>query len=78
MILGLSPEASWVPFQNLIKRLARVKTRRYEINGLDYRVAFNFVRHVGSTTVDVLVKFQSDWKVLNTNLAASNLREIVQ
>ena len=33
-------------------------------------------RHLGSAAADVPVKFQSDWKSLNPNLAASRLHEI--
>ena len=35
-----------------------------------------FNRHLGSTAVKMPVKFQSDWKSWNPNLAVSRLREI--
>ena len=41
-------------------------------------IALKFDRHLGSTAVDVAVKFQSDQAILNTNLAASRLCEILQ
>ena len=42
------------------------------------RVALKFDRHIGSTAVEVPVKFQSDRTILNTNLAASRLYEILR
>ena len=37
-----------------------------------------FDRHIGSTAAEVPVKFQSDQTILNTNLAASRLYEILR
>ena len=37
-----------------------------------------FDRHISSSTADVPVKFQSDWTILNTNLAASRLCKILE
>ena len=37
-----------------------------------------FDRHIGSTAAEVPVKFQSDRTILNTNLAASRLYEILR
>ena len=37
-----------------------------------------FDRHIGSNAVEVPVKFQSDRTILNTNLAASRLYEILR
>ena len=41
------------------------------------RLAMQFDRHLSSGAAEVPVKFQSDWKSLNPNLAASILREIL-
>ena len=37
-----------------------------------------FERHIGSTAAEVPVKFHSDRKILNTNLAASRLYMILR
>ena len=37
-----------------------------------------FDRHIGSNAAEVPVKFQSDRAILNTNLAASRLYEILR
>ena len=37
------------------------------------RIALKFDRHLGSSVAEVPAKFQSDWKSLNPNLAASRL-----
>ena len=37
-----------------------------------------FGRQFGSVAAEVPVKFQSDWKSLNPNLAASRLHEILR
>ena len=55
-----------------------VKSRIYEIGSLNYRIAMKFDRHLGNTAAEVTVKFQSDRTILNTNLAASRLREILK
>ena len=39
---------------------------------------WNFDRHLGSSAAEVPAKFQSDWKSLNPNLAASRLHEILR
>ena len=49
-----------------------------EIGSLNYRNALKFDRHLGSTAATALVKFQNDRPVLNTNLVASRLCEILQ
>ena len=41
-------------------------------------IALKFDRHIGSTAAEVPVKFQSDRTILNTNLAASRLYEILR
>ena len=41
-------------------------------------IALKFDRHFGSTATEVPVKFQSDWKSLNPNLAASRLHELLR
>ena len=55
-----------------------VKSRSSEIGGLNCRIALKFDRHFGSCTAEVPVKFQSNRTILNTNLAASILCEILQ
>ena len=44
-----------------------MKSRNREIVGLDYGIALKFNRHLGSTAVEVPVKFQSDRTIINTN-----------
>ena len=55
-----------------------VKYRSREIGSLNYHIALEFDRHVGSTAAEVPVKFQGDRTILNTNLAASRIYEILQ
>ena len=55
-----------------------VKSRSHEIECYNSRIALKFDRHLGSSAVDVPVKFQSDWQSPNPNLAASRLHEILQ
>ena len=55
-----------------------VKSRRREIRCQNDRIALTFDRHLGNGAAEVLVKFQSDWKILNENLAASRLHKIVR
>ena len=45
---------------------------------LNCRIALEIDRHIGSTAAEVPVKFQSDRTILNTNLAASRLYEILR
>ena len=52
------------------------KSRSREIGCYDYRTALKFDRHLGSAAAEGPVKFQSDWKSLNPNLAISSLHEI--
>ena len=54
------------------------KSRSHENGILNCRIALKFDRHIGSTTAEVPVKFQSDRKILHTNLAASRLYEILR
>ena len=42
------------------------------------RFALKFDRHLGSVAAEVPVKFQSNWKSLNLNLATSRLHEILR
>ena len=67
------------PFQYPIRRLA-VKSREVSkpIGNLDYRIAMKFDRHIGSNAAEVPVKFQSDQTIINANLAASRLCEILR
>ena len=60
-----------------IRKIA-IKSRSYEIGTLNCRIALKFDRHIGSNAAEVPVKFQSDRKILNTNLAASRLYEILR
>ena len=55
-----------------------VKSRSHEIGCFNGRIALKFVRHLGSSAAEVPAKFQSDWKSLNPNLAASRLHEILR
>ena len=55
-----------------------MKPRGNEIGSLNYCIMLKFNRHIGSTATDVPVKFQSNRKILNTNLAALKLREILK
>ena len=55
-----------------------VKSRRREIGCYNDRIALKFDRHLGSTAAEVPVKFQSNWKSLNMNLAAPRLNEILR
>ena len=59
-------------------RLLTAKSRSHENECYDDRNDLKLDRHLDSTAVEVPVKFQSDWKSLNPNLAASSLREILQ
>ena len=52
-----------------------LEAARLDVND---RIALKFDRHLGSDAVEVAVKFQSDWKSLNQNLAASRLHEILR
>ena len=54
-----------------------VKSRSSEIGCCNGRIALKFDRHLGSSAAEVPVKFQSGWKSLNPNLAASRLHEIL-
>ena len=45
---------------------------------LNCRIALKFDRHIDSTAAEVPVKFQSDRTILNTNIAASRLYEILR
>ena len=53
-------------------------SRSHEIGNLNCRIALKFDRHIGSTAAEVPVKFPSDRTILNTNLAASRLYEILR
>ena len=55
-----------------------VKSRSREIGCCNGRIALKFDRHLGSNAAEVPAKFQSDWKSLNPNLAASRLHEILR
>ena len=65
---------SWASVHYADGRLAQdlVKTRSRDIGCYNDRVLLKFDRHLGSAA-DVLVKFQSDWKSVHMNLAASRL-----
>ena len=53
------------------------KSRSQEIGCYNDRIALKFDRHLGSSAVEMSVKFQSDRKGLNPKLAASRLHEIL-
>ena len=62
--------------QTDILPLDLVKSRSREIGCYNGYIALKFDRHLGSTVAEVRVKFQSDWKSLNQNIAALRLHEI--
>ena len=53
-----------------------VKPRSREIGCYNDGICLKFDRHLGRAAAEVPVKFQSDWKSLNPNLAASRLHEM--
>ena len=55
-----------------------VKSRSHVIGTLNCHIALTFDRHIGSNAAEVPVKFESDRTILNTNLAASRLYEILR
>ena len=55
-----------------------VKSRSREIGCYNGRIVVKFDRDFGSAAAEMLVKFQSYWKMLNPNLVASRLREILR
>ena len=57
--------------------LTLAKSRSCEIGCYNDRIATKFDSHLGSAAADVSVWFQSDWKSLNPNLAASILHPSV-
>ena len=64
--------------QSDVLPLNLVKSRCREIGIYDDRIVLKLVRHLGSAAADLPVEFQSDWKSLNPNLAASSLNEILR
>ena len=48
-----------------------MKSRSRDIRGYNDRIAFKSDSHFGGAAAEAPVKFQSDWKILNMNLAAS-------
>ena len=54
-----------------------VKPQSREIVCYNDPVALKLDRHLGNAAADVPVKFQSDWKSINLNLAVSRLHEIL-
>ena len=73
------PPMPWTLFTKRMEFLPQdiVKSRSREIGCYNERTALVFDRYIGSIAADVPVKFQSDWKSLNPNLAASGLHEIL-
>ena len=49
-----------------------------EIGCYNDRIALKFDTHLGSAAAELPVKFQSDWKSLSLNLAASRIHEILR
>ena len=54
------------------------KSRNRDIGCYNCRTALKLDRHLGSAATEGPVKFQSDWKSLNPNLATSRLYVILQ
>ena len=48
-----------------------------EIVCCDDHIVLELDRHLSSAAAEISVKFQNDWKSLNSNLAASRLQEIL-
>ena len=61
-----------------VSPLNLVKSGRREIGCYNDRNTLKFDRHLGSAAVEEPVKSESDWEILNPNLAASRLHEILQ
>ena len=55
-----------------------MQSRTREIGSLNYRMALEFDKHIDGTAVEVPIKFHWDRAILNTNLVASRLYEILQ
>ena len=54
-----------------------MKSLSPEIGSLYFHTALKFDRLIGSSVAEVAVKFQSDQTILNTNLVALKLHEIL-
>ena len=50
-----------------------MNSQSHKIGCYNHRTSLKFDRHLGSNAAEVPVKFQSGWKSLNLNLAASTL-----
>ena len=55
-----------------------VKSRSRDIGSYNDYIALQFDRHLNSAAAEGPVKFQSDWKSLNPNRAASRLYEFLR
>ena len=55
-----------------------VKSRSREIRVEIFSIALKFDRHLDSSTAEMPVKFQSDTSIIEPNLAASRLHEILR
>ena len=55
-----------------------VKSLTREIGCYIDRIALKFDRHLGSTDAEIHDSFQSDWRSLKTNFAATSLHEILR
>ena len=76
-VTGLSPnEAGMILFLCVLPPNL-VKSRNRKIGCYIDRIALKFGRVFGRAAAEVPAKFQSDWKSLNPNRAASRLREIL-
>ena len=71
-------QESWAPSQYPKRRLSVRSRKVSKPRDWYFNLALTFDRHIGSTAADVPVKFHSDRKILNTNLAASRLYEILR
>ena len=67
----------WAPFQYLIRRLIVRSRKVSKMRDWQPKFALKFDRHVVSSAANVLVECQSDRTIINTNLAALSLREIL-
>ena len=66
-----------MPLQLNSYSLSGRTSRSNEIGCYNDRNALKFDRHLGNAAAEVSVKFKSNWKSLNPNLAAWRLREIL-
>ena len=61
---------------NFVLSYDLVKSRSREIGSLNYRIALQIYRHIGSTAAEVLVKLQSDRMILIQSRVFVTLRDL--